>query len=249
MTVPASSGGNSVQGVFIGVTMSHTWVGDLTMKVRSPAGTVLTFLNRPGSNAADDGGGAVGNNANWSNVQLLFGDGFGPEAETMGDGLTTDQRVCLDNGVCNYDPSPDTAVSPASFAAAFNGQAVAGNWTLCVGDSALGDVGTVSNWRLNFINSLAPTAAPVSVSGRVMTPLGSSIQRARVTLMSAGGQTRQTMTNSFGNFSFDGVNVGETYLISVQAKGYSFETQTIRVEDEIKGVEFIGQPSLFFKSE
>lgn len=247
MTIPTLSGGNTVQGVFVGVTMSHTWVGDLTMKLRSPSGTIFTFLNRPGSTALDDGGGAVGNNANWSNVQLLFGDGFGPESETMGTGLTTDQRVCIDNGVCSHDPSPDTATSPASFAAAFNGQGVAGNWTLCVGDSALGDVGTVNNWRLNFVNSLAPTAAPVSVSGRVSTSLGSSIRNARVVLTSASGQSKQTMTNSFGNFSFEGVDSGETYLLSVQAKGYTFETRSIRVEDSISDLEIIGQPSLFFK--
>ena len=157
-----------VASASVSVNPDHTWIGDLTIKLRAPDGKVLTILNRPGSTAPDNGtDDPIGDNSNWAaGTSITFADGAGPEAETLGNGLTTDQRVCLDNGICKYDPSPDTATtSPASFAAAFNGQTVSGNWTLCVGDSALGDVGTLNSWTLKFIS---PTAvAPAGMASGI----------------------------------------------------------------------------------
>lgn len=152
---PASS---TVLGVMIGAAINHTWVGDLTMKLRSPNSTTFTVLNRPGSTAPDDGTGPIGNSANWSNSQIAFGDTLGPEAELMGTSQTTNQRVCIDNGVCTHDPSPDTAAQPPSAFTAFNGGSAIGNWTLCVGDSALGDVGTLNQWRLYLARSVISLA-------------------------------------------------------------------------------------------
>ncbi|HEY8560971.1 MAG TPA: proprotein convertase P-domain-containing protein [Pyrinomonadaceae bacterium] len=243
-TTGRNLGSTTVQGVYLDVNLSHTWVGDLTMKLRSPAGTVMTFLNRPGSNAADDGGAAVGNNANWSNTALQFRDGAGPEAETLGSGLTTDQRVCLDNGVCKYDPSPDTAASPASFAAAFNGQNVSGNWTLCVGDSALGDAGVVNSWTLKFISptAVAPTAASVSVGGQAFSASGMPVRGAVVTLIDSTGAARAVRTGSFGYFRFDGVPSGAIYTVKVEAKGYTFAPQVVNVADELRELSFTAEP-------
>ncbi|HEY1012643.1 MAG TPA: proprotein convertase P-domain-containing protein [Herpetosiphonaceae bacterium] len=162
-TTSPAPGNTTVLGASVRVNLTHTWVGDLTMKLRSPSGTTLTFLNRPGSTAADDGGGAIGNSANWSGA-LDFGDGFGPEAETMGNGLTTDQIVCTANGVCSFDPSPDTAAQPPAAFSAFNGQPAAGTWTLCVGDSALGDTGTLNSWTLYLRRAqlMVPSAVTLS---------------------------------------------------------------------------------------
>jgi subtilisin-like proprotein convertase family protein len=238
--------GSTANGIYLDVDINHTWVGDLTIKLRSPSNTIFTVLNRPGSNAADNGGGAVGNNANWNSIFIQFRDGIGPEAETMGNGLTTDQRICLDNGVCRHDPSPDTATQPPSAFSAFDGQTAIGNWTLCVGDSALADIGPLRAWRLTFPGALfAPTAANVSISGRVLTQLGSSISKARVRLADASGNERLVLTNGFGNYSFDDVAAGETYTVFVEAKGYAFEPRTVSVVDQVSNLDFVGQASFF----
>jgi subtilisin-like proprotein convertase family protein len=162
----ASPASASVLGSYIDATLTHTWVGDLTMKLRSPNATILTVLNRPGSTAPDDGTGAVGNNANWNGL-ITFGDGFGPEAELMGNTLTTNQVICTANGVCAHDPSPDTATQPPSAFSAFNGGVATGSWNLCVGDSALGDVGNLNQWRLYLQRSaisLAITLESISAT-------------------------------------------------------------------------------------
>jgi subtilisin-like proprotein convertase family protein len=235
----------TVLGVYVDVDMAHTWVGDLTMKLRSPNGTTLTFLNRPGSNAADDGTGAVGNNANWSSIFLQFRDGAGPEAETLGNGLTTDQRVCLDNGVCKYDPSPDTAAQPPAAFSAFNGGTAGGNWTLCVGDSALGDVGILRSWRLKLVSPslLPPTAASVSVSGRVSNADGLAVRGAVVSFTDSNGEARTARTNQFGFYRFEGVPVGAAYTVGIQAKSYTFAPQVVLVNDELTELNFTAEPN------
>ena len=235
---------STVLGVYVDVNMNHTWVGDLTMKLRSPNGTTLTFLNRPGSTAADDGGGAVGNNANWSNVFQQFRDGAGPEAETMGNGLTTDQLVCPAGTLCRYDPSPDTATQPPSAFSAFNGGTAVGNWTLCVGDSALGDVGTLNSWRLKLVSpsTLAPSAAFVAVGGQVFSAEGMPVRNATVSLTTPAGEIRTARTNPFGFYRFADVAAGETYTVEAAAKGYTFAPQVVYVADELAGLNFTALP-------
>ena len=70
---------------------------------------------------------------------------------------------------------------------------------------------------------LAPTAAGVSISGRVLGPAGEGLRNVRVVL-NGGPLTspRTVLTNSFGNFSFEGVGAGEFYVVTVVSKRYGF---------------------------
>jgi hypothetical protein len=93
--------------------------------------------------------------------------------------------------------------------------------------------------------NLAPTAAHVSVSGRVLTENGNGIRSVRVTL--AGGSLtspRQTLTSSFGYFTFDDIEAGHTYIITVSAKRFTFAqpTQAVSVLDNVTDIAFVAQP-------
>jgi len=92
--------------------------------------------------------------------------------------------------------------------------------------------------------SLAPTAALVAVSGRVLTADGRGISKAIVLLINASGATRQTLTGPFGYFRFDDVEAGQTYLISVRSKRFQFanETQVVSVNEEIDNLNFYALP-------
>lgn len=83
-----------------------------------------------------------------------------------------------------------------------------------------------------------PTAAPVSVGGRVTNTYGFGIGNAIVTMIDDEGESRQVTTNSFGYFSFEDVLAGETYVFNVQAKGRNFSTQVVSVNDSIRNLEF-----------
>jgi hypothetical protein len=89
------------------------------------------------------------------------------------------------------------------------------------------------------IPALAPTAANVSVSGRVFSALGSGISRAAVSVTDSQGNTRTTLTNPFGYYRFDDVASGQTYAFSVRAKGYTFQPQIVTVADELTDLDFI----------
>lgn len=84
---------------------------------------------------------------------------------------------------------------------------------------------------------LAPTAAEVSVSGRVLTAGGTPVAKATVLLTDAGGVTRQTLTGPFGTYRFENVPAGESYILQVQSKKYTFMPQTVFVSDEITGLD------------
>lgn len=86
---------------------------------------------------------------------------------------------------------------------------------------------------------LAPTAASVSISGKVLTPDGSSgLRNAQVILTDSRGNTRTALTTSFGYFSFDSVQAGETYVVSIISKRFQFAPQIVTVKEELTGLSF-----------
>lgn len=103
------------------------------------------------------------------------------------------------------------------------------------------------------VNSLSPfvvaedaatTAANVSVGGRVSTPEGRAIYKARLSITNANGETRSAITNSFGYYRFEDVEAGQSYTISVSSKRYQFvdSTRVIFVGDEITDIDFNALP-------
>lgn len=87
----------------------------------------------------------------------------------------------------------------------------------------------------------APTAANVSVSGSVFRANGAGLPNAIVSLIGSDGNPRTVRTNLLGHFQFDDVEVGQIYMVEVSAKGLSFMSQTVTVNDEISGLNFTPQ--------
>lgn len=84
----------------------------------------------------------------------------------------------------------------------------------------------------------APTAASVSIGGRVLDTSGRGVSRAYVSMIGADNEIRTAQTNSFGYFRFDEVSVGEIYILQVRHKQYSFAPQIITVKNDIKNLNF-----------
>lgn len=89
------------------------------------------------------------------------------------------------------------------------------------------------------IVNLAPSAANVSVSGRILTSNGHGVSRARVTMTDPDGVTRTAVTGSFGYYRFDEVEVGRTYVVSIGSKRYTFTPRVINVTDELIDLDFV----------
>jgi len=92
-----------------------------------------------------------------------------------------------------------------------------------------------------WASDLAPTAAPVMLSGRVRDAVGRGLPGATVILSDPEGNVVGTVTSSFGNFRFEGLPAGGFYILSVSAKGTSFKEPVIFVNafENIDGLEFI----------
>ncbi len=89
------------------------------------------------------------------------------------------------------------------------------------------------------LNILGPTAANVSVSGRVLTDTGRGLRNAIVTMTDANGNIRTAGTNTFGYYRFVDVGVGETYIFAVNSKQYTFAPQVLNITEDLSDLNFI----------
>lgn len=87
---------------------------------------------------------------------------------------------------------------------------------------------------------LAPTAATVSVGGRVAMENGVGIANARILLTDSSGATRVAVSNSFGNFTFNDIPAGETYIFTAMHGRFTFTnpTQVFFIADSRADLEF-----------
>jgi hypothetical protein len=87
----------------------------------------------------------------------------------------------------------------------------------------------------------APTAANVSVGGRVLDSAGRGIRNAQVSLIDQAGIVRRTRSSTFGYFRFDDIEAGQSVIVSVSANRYRFTTQTqlIDLVDNVTDVDFV----------
>jgi hypothetical protein len=91
-----------------------------------------------------------------------------------------------------------------------------------------------------FTNTqLVPSAAMVSVGGRVTTASGMPISRVNVKLTDQNGNARSALTSNFGYYRFDEVEVGQTYVVSIESKRYQFAPRLISLSDELADLDFI----------
>jgi CSLREA domain-containing protein len=123
--------------------------------------------------------------------------------------------------------------------------ALSGQTPLTFGDAPVfrevSDVDAIvlpSNFQDGAINILGPTAAAVSIGGRVMLATGKGISRAIITMTAANGEIRTASTDQFGFYRFANVPAGETYIFAAAHKYYRFNPQIITVLEDASRVEF-----------
>lgn len=90
--------------------------------------------------------------------------------------------------------------------------------------------------------TLAPTAAAVTLSGRVLTSSRRGIKNAVVTL--SGGDLSESIsqrTNPFGYYNFNNISAGGTYVLTVSSKNYTFAdtSKVISLNENISDANFI----------
>lgn len=151
-TINISDMGQAVTTLTVDVALTHTWAGDVTIKIFSPAGNDLTLMNRPGfAGGSDDGSGCCGDSSNFGDgagtpTVITFDDAAADSAELLGDAQPGSDDIIPDSTVF---PDPDGATGFTSLAD-FIGEDPMGDWMICFGDSAGGDFGSVDGVTLNM---------------------------------------------------------------------------------------------------
>ncbi|MBK8147175.1 MAG: carboxypeptidase regulatory-like domain-containing protein [Acidobacteria bacterium] len=89
--------------------------------------------------------------------------------------------------------------------------------------------------------SIVPTAATVSIGGRITTADGLGIRNSEVLLTDSQGVTRRVQTGSFGSFRFDEVEVGNIYVIRVNARRFTFaqSERVLMVNENAVDIDFV----------
>lgn len=99
----------------------------------------------------------------------------------------------------------------------------------------------VSNFSAWGAGLLAPTAANGFIEGRVSLADGRGIRNAMVIITGGGlAAPRYAQTGDFGNYRFEDLPVGQTYVVSVVSKRFVFAnpTRTVTLDDNVTGFDF-----------
>jgi subtilisin family serine protease len=124
--------------------------------------------------------------------------------------------------------TPDILVTP---------QTCGGTSTSVIPNNSFG-YGRVN--ALAAVNSVpAPTAAQVTVAGRVLPRSGFGVRGVRVTITDAAGVARTVITNAFGYYRFGSVSTGQTYMIRAFGAHMAFSPRSISVTDTLDGVDLV----------
>jgi subtilisin family serine protease len=92
------------------------------------------------------------------------------------------------------------------------------------------------------ITMLGPSAAGVTVGGRVLSASGAGVANARVLVTNQSGERRTAISNSFGYFRFENVAAGASYVFEISHKRYSFAPRVVNVSEELNELNFTAEP-------
>lgn len=103
----------------------------------------------------------------------------------------------------------------------------------------LNGVSSFSDWSLG---NLAPTAASAAIGGQVLTPNGGGIKGV-IVVLTGGNLTAPiyAQTNTFGYYRLPEVPAGQTYVITVNSKRYTFATpsQIVNLQENLLDLDFV----------
>lgn len=200
-------------------SLTHTFPGDLTVMLKGPTGygtDLLAFLGI----LADGGGG--------DNIANMV----------ISDEGELDMLVAPDTAAPyagDWSPifnSPTWAFTglgpgdPVGQLSHFDGTSTEGTWTVLVSDQGPADIGTLNTWSLIVTPRLftctppVPTADPATISGTITTGDGQPLPGVSVHLGGFSGAS--TITDSSGNYRFDGIQTEGFYTVTPSLVNYHF---------------------------
>jgi subtilisin-like proprotein convertase family protein len=196
---------NVIADLNVTFNITHTWVADLTVKLTSPTGTVVTLLtNKCDSSSA----------ISVNDISATFDDSGSVIA-------------------CGDFPAISGTIKSEQLLSQFNGQNSNGTWILTVLDPYNADGGTINSWSLNICalqtavmaiadNSLANFALYPNPNKGNFTVQFNSTSNKEVTILVHDMRGRTILNNKYSNTGLFSQNVqldqvqAGVYLVTVQ---------------------------------
>lgn len=126
--------------------------------------------------------------------------------------------------------SGNPSAGPAAVAAALRASATTG---------IISDIDTASPNLLLYTFTAAPTAANVSISGRVTDFRGRALPRVRLMITAEDGSVVTTLSSDMGYFQFDEIESGFTYILTAASKSHSFSPRIISLNEEVSDLNIV----------
>ncbi len=154
---------------------------------------------------------------------------------TMDPTATQDMAIIVYTNVCSSSLADGIVVDDTGAGGAAESVSItnmpAGTYNIVVDGYSTGGTppGPSGPYTLNVTgsNPTPPVAADAFIKGRIVSAQGRGIANVTVAMTDQGGATREVKTNNFGYFTFDEVEVGQTYIINSFSKRYQFNPQVV----------------------
>ena len=115
----------SITDLDVNLNITHTWVGDVIVTIKSPLGTTATIVDRPGRTTT----------------------GFGCAGDNIIAILDDEAATPVENECAGSVPTINGSFIPNNLLSIFDGESTLGLWELTVSDVASPDPGTAPNQR------------------------------------------------------------------------------------------------------
>lgn len=133
----------SITDLDVNLNISHTFVGDLIVTIKSPTGTLATIIDRIGAPPGTFGCGE-------NNIVATLDDEASDPVE----------------GECEASvPTVNGSFTPNSPLSIFDGESTMGLWELTVSDNAGADTGTINSWGIDYEYEVTAPVLDVTLDG------------------------------------------------------------------------------------
>jgi subtilisin-like proprotein convertase family protein len=137
-TITVASSGTITDVNLLGLDLLHEWIGDISATLTSPLGTTIQLFDSPGKPASNFG-------CSGNDIAVDFDDAASLTSANF-------------ENMCNNAPAISGAFQPIDALSTFNGENMAGTWTLTVFDSfTSSDDGSIEAWSLEICTAPIPT--------------------------------------------------------------------------------------------
>lgn len=177
--------------VTFNINIAHTWLGDVVLELRTPAGNNCALIKRLGANGPD----VCGTSANFvagNTLSFAAGNTVGiPYQGIFGDIPAGVYAPTEGNDSTHYP----TLIPLCNLNTFLQDVSVNGNWALVMYDNGVGDMGSIQSWQIVFAPGFGDPVSNLGTHPELLPDNGVSIlgnpftDRLTLLLNQAGTQT------------------------------------------------------------